>query len=403
MSTSCTWAILLAAGSGTRMLPACGKPKQFLAFRNEPLYMASARTFAACAELRGLVFVFPQGELAERTAEVQRLAADIGLPWRGVAGGAQRQDSVRAALDALPIDCDRVLVHDAARPFASPALVNAVLHRLADRGDNADKPVVGVIPGIAVVDTIKVVADGKVNATLNRAELMAVQTPQGFHRNELAQAHARALENQWSVTDDAGLLERCGHAVAVIAGETRNVKITTPEDLAMLHPVSVPEVRVGYGYDVHRLTDSEGRDARPLKLGGVAMPGNMFVQAHSDGDVLLHALMDALLGCFGGGDIGQAFPDTDPAFCGMNSAVLLDDVRHRAEIASVVPRYVDVTIVAQKPKIGPMREQIRGNIASLLGLPVSSVNVKATTEEGLGFTGQGLGIKAVAVVTATAG
>lgn len=387
------WGLLLAAGSGSRMAGACDGPKQFLEWRGEPLYMASARTFARCPVVHGLVFVFPPEELERETARVAALAGGLGLPWSCVAGGAARQDSVRLGLLALPEACDAVLVHDTARPFVTAALLRRVAEGL---GASA-----GVVPALPVTDTIKVVSGERVVQTLNRTELVAVQTPQGFCPKELQKAHDRALAEGWSVTDDASLLERCGAPVSVVTGEPGNTKITNPEDLAMLEKGGhAMEPRVGYGYDVHKIIPADSVHARPLKLGGVTMDGGVAVQAHSDGDVLLHALMDAILGCFGGGDIGQLFPDSDPTFAGVNSAVLLDEVKSRAMAAGLCLRHVDLTIVAQKPKIAPRREEIRANVARLLGLEVESVNVKATTEEGLGFTGEGRGIKAVAVVTA---
>lgn len=410
------WAIVLAAGSGIRLAAAgLSTAKQFIPHRGAPLYWRSARMFAAVARVRGLVFVFPQDRLEAERERLTVLDAGraLGVPWRAVAGGALRQDSVAAGLAALPRECDAVLVHDAARPFATTALSNAVLDALVEGAP-------GVVPGIAVTDTIKQTDNGVVTHTPDRSGLVAVQTPQGFALAPLRAAHERARAEGWAVTDDAALLERCGLAVHVVPGETANAKITTPEDLAMLDNADTTrapwdarngQVRLipctGWGYDVHRYVQKEGagrpghasQPGRPMKLGGVPIPGGPEVVAHSDGDVLLHALADALLGCIGGGDIGQHFPDTDAALDNANSAVLLDEVLGLTRSAGLEITNVDLTIIAQVPRLAPWREQIRRNVSRLLALDETMVNVKATTEEKLGFTGEKKGLKAVAAVT----
>lgn len=396
------WALLLAAGQGNRLASATGGlAKQFLDWKGAPLYWESALVFSRCARVEGLVFVFPEACIGEEHERVTGLMRDapLGLPWKVVAGGALRQDSVRNGLSVLPDDCEEVLIHDAARPFVSPALVNRILDGL--HGETPGERIAACIPGVPVVDTIKVMdEDGKVVATPDRKHLRAVQTPQGFSLAFLRAAHQRAEQEGWVVTDDASLLELCGHAVHVAEGEVGNKKITTSEDLEMLRTVGERIPCVGYGYDVHKYAGgSEAKQpARPMRLGGVPIVGSPDVLAHSDGDVLLHALMDALLGCIGAGDIGTFFPDSDPVFDNANSAVLLDTVLEHVHKANVQITHVDLTVIAQVPKVSPYREAIRRNVARLLGLDMGAVNVKATTEEGLGFTGERLGIKAVAVV-----
>lgn len=384
------FAVILAAGSGTRMAEATGGVrKQYLSFKGVPLFWHSARTFSRIAAMRGLVFVFPPDEVETMRAEVDRLfkAEGIGLPYSVTAGGPRRQDSVRNGLAALPADCDAVLVHDAARPFASPAMISALLDGLAAGAD-------GVIPAISVTDTVKRVQDGIVAETLVRSELRAVQTPQAFPRAVLEEAHERAEAQGWDVTDDASMVERIG-SVAVVPGEETNIKITTPGDLARLEE-PVQELSVtGWGYDVHRYGGE-----RPMVLGGVPIAGGPGVQAHSDGDVLLHALADAILGTFGGGDIGTHFPDTDPAFDGADSGILLKEILVLADKAGVRIVHADLTVVAQVPKLAPHAAAVRRNVARLLGLEESFVNFKATTEEKLGFTGQKMGLKAIACVSA---
>lgn len=390
------WALVLAAGQGKRLSAATGgHSKQFLLWKGVPLYWHSARTLARSGAVAGLVFVFPQDCLEEEKQRLTQLARneDPGIPWLAVAGGAERQDSVRHGLAALPRGAAHVLVHDSARPFMSAALVHRVCDALAAGA-------VAVIPGLAVTDTIKVVCDDLVTDTPPRARLRAVQTPQGFALPPLLAAHDAARQESAAgraATDDAALMEAHGHPVLVVPGEAANIKITHPEDLALLEERSpvMPVPRVGMGYDVHRYGNG-----RPMKLGGIIIPNAPEVIAHSDGDVLLHALMDALLGCAALGDIGRLFPDADARFDNISSAVLLDDVLERFRDAGLTLCHVDLTIVAQTPKLAPHREEIRKNVARLLGLGTDSVNIKATTEEKLGFTGACEGIKAYAVATA---
>lgn len=404
------WAVILAAGSGTRLAPALAQNggagrKQYLELEGAPLFWKSARTFARIQGVRGLVFVFPPEDLERMTRVVSDLyhRDPLGLPWRACAGGRRRQDSVRLGLAALGMGDGLVLVHDSARPFASAALARRVLEAL---GTGAE----AVIPGLAVTDTIKRVDAGNVVVdTLERSALRAVQTPQGFALKPLLAAHARAEAEGWEVTDDAGLMERAGRAVLVVGGEEANVKITTPADLELLRPKAAPAPRTGWGYDVHRYLAQGEADpkalakARPMMLGGVAIPGAPQVIAHSDGDVLLHALTDALLGIACAGDIGQLFPDTDAAFENMPSAVFVAEALRRVRAAGFRPVHADLTVVAQTPKLSPHKARIASQVAQLLELPADAVNVKATTEEGLGFTGEKRGLKAVAVVTALPG
>ena len=411
------WAVLLAAGSGARMAQALASEtglaqrKQYLDLGGAPLFWRSARTLSRVQALKGLVFVFPQEDLEHMTALVAELDAGepLGLPWCTCAGGARRQDSVRLGLTVLPTSgpdaCQGVLVHDSARPFASAALARRVAEAVLSGAAAA-------IPGLAVTDTIKTVrADNTVQDTPDRAALRAVQTPQGFLLAELVAAHQRAQAEGWEVTDDAALMERAGHLVLVVPGEEQNVKITNPADLALLSsPMNEAKPpRTGWGYDVHRYLGPNEADpkvlaqARPMMLGGIAIPGGPQVLAHSDGDVLLHALTDALLGIACAGDIGQLFPDTDAAFENMPSAVFVAEALRRVRALGYCPVHADLTVIAQIPKLGPHKARMAAQVAQLLELPQHAVNVKATTEEGLGFTGEKRGIKAVAVVTALPG
>lgn len=380
------WAIIVAAGSGSRMASATGGlPKQFLLWRGMPLYWHSVLAFARSACVRGAALVFPPEYCESEMRRVGELRAqnDPGILCKIVAGGASRQESARNGLASLPLSCQNVFVHDAARPFASPALINRVAAALS--GDIA-----GVIPALPLTDTIKVVSGGIVQKTLARDSLMAVQTPQLFAAPLLREAQRQDAQ----VTDDASLLEMAGHKVAVVPGEAGNIKITGPEDLGLL----AEEKGVfcsAFGYDVHRFGPG-----RPLRLGGVVIPGQWQVIAHSDGDVLLHALMDAILGCACLGDIGDHFPDNDPALDNISSAILLDETLAMARKAGIEICGADLTVIAQKPRLSPWKREIRKNVARLLGLADNCVNVKATTEEGLGFTGAMEGIKACALVNA---
>ncbi|WP_419785647.1 2-C-methyl-D-erythritol 4-phosphate cytidylyltransferase [Pseudodesulfovibrio sp.] len=385
------WGVILAAGAGTRLAEAAGGlRKQFLEYRGVPLFWHSARTFARVAGMRGLVFVFPPDvadEMAKRVRQYDR-SESLGLKWAVCAGGERRQDSVRNGLAQLPKDCDAVLVHDSARPFVSARLIQDLLDALTQGAK-------GAIPAVEVTDTVKRVRDGAVAETLVRSELRAVQTPQAFETAILREAHERAVAEGWEVTDDASMVERLAE-VAVVPGEHGNVKITTPEDLTRLEEAKVTIPCVGWGYDVHRFG---GTGDRPMRLGGVPIPGGPEIVAHSDGDVLLHALADAVLGTFGGGDIGRHFPDTDAKFSGADSAVLFKEVLLMAEAAGVHIVQADLTVVTQVPRLSPHADQIAKNVCRLLGLESSRVNFKATTEEKLGFTGEKRGIKAVASVT----
>jgi 2-C-methyl-D-erythritol 4-phosphate cytidylyltransferase/2-C-methyl-D-erythritol 2,4-cyclodiphosphate synthase len=389
------WGMILAAGSGTRLADAVGGVrKQYLAYRGAPLFWHSARTFSRVAALRGIVFVFPPDEVQAMEKRIGQYfrSEDLGLRWAVCAGGERRQDSVANGLDRLPADCDAVLVHDSARPFVSAALITSLIDAL-EHGARA------VIPATEVTDTVKRVEDGVVRQTLPRAELRAVQTPQAFETGLLREAHARAAAEGWDVTDDASMVEQMNDPlaeVAVVQGDPANIKITTSEDLKRLEETRTTVPCVGWGYDVHRFG---GEADRPMVLGGVPIPGGPGVVAHSDGDVLLHALADAVLGTFGGGDIGTHFPDTDARFAGADSGVLLREVLSMAREAGTRIVHADLTIITQIPRLAPHATQIARNVCRLLGLAPGQVNVKATTEEKLGFTGEKKGIKAVAAVT----
>ncbi|WP_462324383.1 2-C-methyl-D-erythritol 4-phosphate cytidylyltransferase [Desulfoplanes sp.] len=393
MTAQTLWAIVLAAGSGSRLARAgVGERKQFIKYQGVPLFWHSVRTFSRIPQIRGIALVVLEEEFHRVDTWVEDLLAEepLGIPVVRVPGGTRRQDSVHRGLDHLPSDCTRVLVHDAARPFFTPACVHTLIGALKDG-------VAGAVPGCAVTDTVKEVRADLVIKTLERSSLTAVQTPQLFDRGSLKQAHETAVLNDWKVTDDASMVEMMDKKVAVIPGEPGNVKITHPEDLRHLAPPrDIPVPVTGSGYDVHKYGGN-----RPMVIGGVPIPAGPNIQAHSDGDVLMHALCDAILGCIGQGDIGDLFPDSDAAFANMPSSVFLAEVLDRALQHGLTLTHADMTVVAQTPKLGPFKAQIKKNLACLMGLPFDRVNLKATTEEGLGFTGTKQGIKAMAIVTGT--
>ena len=391
------WTILLAAGQGARLNPISpAKRKQFITWKGLPLFWHSAMTLSKVNPVRGIVFVFPEMDMEEASALVAKLNLEhpLSVPFKTTTGGKERQDSVWNGLTALPPECTEVLVHDAARPFVSAAIAKRIINAL-------EEGCKGVIPGCTPADTIKLVdVSGFVAATPDRSELRSIQTPQGFKREVLHAAHVECHNKGIQVTDDASMLEQCKVEVKIVPGEPENVKITHPTDLKLLE-FSEPETAerlhapcVGMGYDVHGYGGN-----RPFVLGGVPIATDILVKAHSDGDVLLHALMDALLGCAGAGDIGMLFPDSAEIYYNINSAVLLAEVLELVWSKNILLTHADLTVIAQVPKIAPFNAEIKRNLAHLLHLDEKQVNLKATTEEGLGFTGAKLGIKAMAVVT----
>ncbi len=380
--------MILAAGQGRRLADFLGEAKQFYRYQNVPLFWHSVRTFARCPLIGGILLVLPptmpQSKELLLTLQAEE---DLGIPIESTFGGQLRQDSVRLGLPHIP--SSHVLVHDAARPFVTCSLIVRVLEALSS-GKKA------VIPVLPVTDTIKMCEKDTVLQTLSRERLFSVQTPQGFETDLLREGHQRLCQEEGRVcTDDGEVIEMLGEEVATVQGESENIKITNPGDMTRFiekEPHTIPYV--GMGYDVHRFGGS-----RPLVLGGIPIPTDLTIHAHSDGDVLLHALMDALLGAAALGDIGQHFPDSDPAFANISSSILLDHVLHLLREKNLVPIHADCTVIAQKPRLAPYREQIQKNIARLLNMAPDHINIKATTEEKLGFTGRLEGIKASCLVT----
>lgn len=377
------WAVVVAAGRGERA--GLGRNKVFYEIGGRSVLSRCLDALEASGLIDGAVVVIsPQDE-----AEYHTLAEKTGaraLPVRTAFGGATRRDSVRNGLLAVPEDTQIVAIHDAARPFVSREVIRATI-------ESARKCGSGVI-STPVVDTVKqVLPDGTV-VTPNRASLRAVQTPQTFDYHLILEAHRRAQADGFDATDDAMLFEHYYGSVRLVTAEgaEENRKLTTKADFDALDARHGIDVRVGHGYDVHRLVQN-----RKLILCGVEIPHDRGLDGHSDADVAVHALMDALLGAIGEGDIGRHFPDTDPKYKGADSMKLLGDVMRIVRARGYRVGNADVTIVAQKPKLAGYMAQMRANLAAGLGVGEDRVNVKATTTERLGFEGEQLGISAQAV------
>lgn len=369
------YGILVAAGSGSRL--GAETNKILLPLGGEALFCHALRALRQVSD--GVILVIrPEDEQAVR--EAMRLS---GLSAEQlVYGGEQRRHSVENALARLPASADLVLVHDAARPFAGPALMERVIKAARETG--------AAVPALPVTDTLKKGEGGLVTGAQPREGLYAVQTPQGFARDVLIRAYQECPK---ALTDDAGLVERLGLPVALVPGHRSNLKITLPEDFIMAEQMLGQGLRVGLGYDVHRLVAG-----RPLVLGGVTIPYEKGLLGHSDADAVLHALTDALLGACALGDIGQHFPDSDPAYKGISSLILLEKAVALMGEKGFVPAQCDITIQAQRPRLAPYLPQMRETIAKALNLTEDKVGLKATTTEGLGFVGREEGIAAQAVV-----
>ena len=362
-------AVIVAAGSGTRM--GTDVPKQFLKIGGRTILETTVAVFEKNPHvddilvLTGRDFVEFCEELCRPFEKVRSI-----LP-----GGKERQDTVWEAVRRIP-EGELVLIHDGVRPYVTDAVIEGVLAGAKSAG--------AAVPAVASKDTVRQTAADGGSRTLDRKTLFQVQTPQGFASEILREAYEAAYRDGFLGTDDAGLAERIGQTIVLTEGDYANIKITTREDLPM-------EIRVGTGYDVHRLTEG-----RKLILGGVDIPYEKGLDGHSDADVMVHALMDALLGAAGLGDIGRHFPDTDPQYKGISSLKLLEIVNQRIHEAGYELGNADVTIIAQRPKLAGYISQMEENLAAVLGADIRQINVKATTTEKLGFTGRGEGIAAEA-------
>lgn len=376
-------AVVVAAGGSSRM--GSGVSKVFLELGGKPVLRWSLEALAACPEIGEIVLVCREKELLQ----AQELSRDLQIPVTVVPGGEDRQASVCRGIKALSSAYEYLLIHDGARPLVTPEVIRRVCADALEHG--------AAVAAVPSKDTCKL-GDAFVETTPPRERMFAVQTPQAFKRDLYLYALGQAEAQGKSYTDDSQLIEAVGGRVLLTEGDYRNLKLTTPEDLLTARALigettgGNRTMRIGYGYDVHRLVS-----ARKLILGGVEIPFEKGLLGHSDADVLTHAIADALLGAAALGDIGKLFPDTDPRFEGANSLLLLTEVcrvisEHGYELGNL-----DCTLIVQRPKIAPYIEKMRENLAAACGVELDKISVKATTEEGLGFTGSGEGMAASAV------
>lgn len=383
-----TIALLVAAGKSERM--GDGLPKPYLQLGEESLLRRTVKAFLGHPEIGGVRVV-----IRREHHPLYRKAVEGLTLFPCVIGGDSRQESVRLGLESIAHrNPQYVLVHDIARPMISSDLISNILTEL--------KKNKATIPALPVTDTVKRVKDGCVNESVSREQLYTVQTPQGFHFDVLLAAHQKLAGEH--LTDDASLMERSGIPVAIVPGEPGNIKITTSRDMDYMRTLLAYDMdtRTGQGYDVHQLKDHDAdtpASQRHIKLCGVRIHSNQRLVGHSDADVGLHALVDAILGAIGDGDIGMHFPPDDLKWQGADSERFL---LHAYELLTARGGQLinlDVTLICERPKIAPHRQQMIDHISQMLKLEKNRVSIKATTTEKLGFEGRGEGIAAQAVAT----
>jgi 2-C-methyl-D-erythritol 4-phosphate cytidylyltransferase/2-C-methyl-D-erythritol 2,4-cyclodiphosphate synthase len=374
-------AVIAAGGRGLRF--GAAQPKQFLSLGGRSILERSVDVFRACDVVSDLVVALPPELASAPPASI----LSPGKPLEIVAGGERRQDSVANAFARVSGRADIVVIHDAARPFVTDDTIRRTVAAAVETG--------AAIAAIAARDTVKRAGvNGIVTATLPREEIYLAQTPQAFRTSVLREALALGVD----ATDEAMLAEQAGHVVRIVEGDPRNLKITTAADLAMaerllgMSPGASATMRVGNGYDLHRLVPG-----RPLVLGGVTIPFDKGLLGHSDADAICHAVTDAVLGAAGAGDIGRHFPDTDPAWKGADSLDLLRQAMAIVTNAGFAVGNVDVVVIAQKPRLVPYLDAIRANLAAALRCDASQVSVKGKTNEGVDSIGAGESIAAHAV------
>jgi 2-C-methyl-D-erythritol 2,4-cyclodiphosphate synthase/2-C-methyl-D-erythritol 4-phosphate cytidylyltransferase len=362
------------------------KPKILLELAGKTILERTIRAFEVYKPLEMIIPV--STEIKE---DVQRIVDAIALDFtiKIVEGGKERQDSIWNAMNALSQDCEIVAVHDAARPFFRSEIFEEAYKILQDCA--------GAIAAVPATYTMKIAREHTIIFTPERKDLWQVNTPQIFKKDILVKAYEKAYEDNFYGTDDAMLVERLGETLKIIEDIPENIKITHPGDMVLAEQIIRGEKgafmqRVGQGYDVHKLVEG-----RKLILGGVEIPHKLGLEGHSDADVLIHAIMDAILGAAALGDIGKHFPDTDDQYKNIDSMFLLYGVRKLMEMNAYTIQNIDATLILQAPKVATYIDTMRKNIAEKLGLDISQVSVKATTEEGLGFTGREEGVAAMAV------
>ncbi len=387
-----TAALIVAAGRGSRASSPGSPPKQYSLLNGVSILRRTVLAFLNHPRISSVTVVIHADDDDLYMAAMKGLPAKLTMP---LAGGTTRQDSVRLGLEGLVAQGhDAVLIHDAARPFVSEEVISGIIDALAKAP--------GAIAALPVTDTLKEEAPGLLVArTISRDRLWRAQTPQGFRFNAILDAHRAAhTQKAGGMTDDAAIAEWAGLRVAIAPGSEANIKLTTIEDLAMaerrLQAETAYETRTATGFDVHRFTEGDH-----VWLGGVKIPHTQRLDGHSDADVVLHALTDALLGTIGDGDIGQHFPPSDPQWKGAASILFLKDAARRVTERGGRIVNVDMTILAEAPKIGPHRAAMQAVIGAALGLSADRIGIKATTNEGLGYIGRREGIAAMASATVT--
>ncbi len=391
-------AIILAAGSGQRM--GDGLEKQFRLLAGKPVLTHSVTAFMTHPACVRIVIVCASSHMEKVRTILGSLADDPRVDI--TSGGVRRQDSVKAGLAILTTETDTpdpsmlVAIHDAARPLLPAAVIDRLIAAMQDGAKAA-------LPVMPVVDTLKTISDSQIAGTVDRSALAAAQTPQIFQLAHIIKLHIDHPEDI-EITDDMQLVEAHGQTAAAVAGDRRLMKLTTVEDFDILTALMsrkkgscqmIPDIRVGNGFDVHSFSDGPG----PARIGGIDVPSPHSLAAHSDGDVGLHALCDAIFGALGDGDIGAHFPPSDDHWKDADSADFLLFAVERCATRKAVIQHLDLTLICEMPKIGPHRDAMRQRIASLAGIPVDRVGVKATTSEKLGFTGRREGIAAQATAT----
>src|SRR5580765_1220762 len=375
-------AILAAGGRGLRLGHV--QPKQLLVIAGRSILERSVSLLQTHPDVNEVIVALP-GELVD---DPPAYLLNTSKPLRVVKGGARRQDSVAAAFRLVSERADVVVIHDAARPFASGALVARTIAAAAESG--------AALAALGARDTVKQVAGDVVQATLDRQTIFLAQTPQAFRRDVLRDA----LAVTGDATDEAALAERAGHAVRIVEGEPSNIKVTTPEDLVIAEAIGragkpARTGRAGMGYDLHRLVEG-----RPFILGGVTIPFERGLAGHSDADAVCHAVTDAILGAAGAGDIGRHFSDTDPQWKGASSIDFLRPALAMVPAPGLAVGNLDATVIVERPKLAPYIDQMRANLAAVLGVSIDRVSIKGKTNEGLGELGRGeaLAVHAIALV-----
>ena len=402
-------AIIVAAGSGNRAGPAPHHyatqrgaenklEKQFWPLAGKPVLAHSVDVFRTHPRVKAIIIV-------TAPHNIERVRSDFDEPnCYVIAGGATRQQSVHAGLKAAA-DIDPagrfVAIHDAARPLLPPALLSTMLATISDE-------VAGVAPALPLADTLSCInAQQTIDRIIDRTSMRALQTPQLFWRELITDLHKHYADDT-NFTDDCGLALAAGHAIATVTGTHQLLKLTQPQDYAMLKTYcyaadsaslpaghGMPDIRIGNGFDVHKFADTPG----PIMLAGISVESRRGMLAHSDGDVALHALCDAIFGALADGDIGHHFPPSDPQWHAADSSLFLKFATDRVRARGGQIMNLDLTIICETPKIGPLRDKMRARIAAITGMPLGRIAVKATTSEKLGFTGRGEGIAAQATAS----